>query len=67
MIPSNNRHFTKIKGVLKLETKPTMNSSCKFKIIAPLNDSYDAHLYDPNDSSNRYHEQDINNLVHKRR
>ena len=50
----DDRHFTKRKGVLKFETKPTTNSTRKVKRAAPVNDAYEAHLYNPNDGSYGY-------------
>ena len=50
----DDRHFTKRKGVLKFETKPTTNNTSKVKRAAPVNDTYEAHLYNPNDGSYGY-------------
>ncbi len=50
----DERHFTKRKGVLKFETKPTMNNTRKSKQTTPQSDKYEAHLYDPNSGSYRY-------------
>ena len=40
----NDRHFTKLKGVLKFEANTKMNNTHKVKQIAPVNDAYEAHL-----------------------
>ena len=48
----NDRHFTKRKGVLKFETKPTMYNTRKPKqTSSPQSDAYEAHLYNPDDGS----------------
>ena len=54
-IPCDERHFTKRKGVMKFETKPTMNNTRKLKqTSSPQSDSHEAHLYNPTDSSYGY-------------
>ena len=53
-IPCDDKHFTKRKGVMKFETRPASNNTRKPKLTTPQSDSYEAHLYDPNDGSYGY-------------